>query len=99
VRGALAKMVEGRTSLVIAHRLSTIQRADRIFVMHKGQLRESGTHQELLALHDGIYRKLYELQYKDQEIYGNSNGRPQTPDRPILVPIAVDGRAETEVDR
>ena len=50
VRDALARMVEGRTSLVIAHRLSTIQRADRIFVMHKGQLRESGTHQELLAL-------------------------------------------------
>ena len=70
VREALARMVEGRTSLVIAHRLSTIQRADRIFVMHKGQLRESGTHQELLALR-GIYWKLYELQYKDQEIYGN----------------------------
>ncbi len=67
VRDALSKLVEGRTSLVIAHRLSTIQRADRIFVMHKGQLRESGTHQELLAMH-GIYWKLYQLQYKDQEI-------------------------------
>jgi ATP-binding cassette subfamily B protein len=52
---------------VIAHRLSTIQRADRIFVMHKGQLRETGTHQELLALR-GIYWKLYQLQYKDQEL-------------------------------
>jgi ATP-binding cassette subfamily B protein len=67
VRDALARMVKGRTSIVIAHRLSTIQRADRILVMHKGQLRESGTHQELLAGR-GIYWKLYQLQYKDQEI-------------------------------
>ncbi len=66
IRDALAKLVEGRTSIVIAHRLSTIQRADRIFVMHKGRLRESGTHQELLAQR-GIYYKLYQLQYKDQE--------------------------------
>jgi ATP-binding cassette, subfamily B, multidrug efflux pump len=67
VRDALANMVEGRTSLIIAHRLSTIQRADKIIVMHKGQVREMGTHQELLA-HHGIYYKLYQLQYKDQEI-------------------------------
>ena len=66
VRDALSRMVSGRTSIVIAHRLSTIQRADRILVMHKGILRESGTHQELLAQH-GIYWKLYQLQYKDQE--------------------------------
>jgi ATP-binding cassette subfamily B protein len=66
VRDALARLVEGRTALVIAHRLSTIQRADRILVMHKGRLRETGTHQELLALR-GIYWKLYQLQYKDQE--------------------------------
>jgi ATP-binding cassette subfamily B multidrug efflux pump len=66
VRDALTKMVEGRTSIIIAHRLSTIQRADRILVMHKGKLRESGNHQELLAMH-GIYWKLYQLQYKDQE--------------------------------
>jgi ATP-binding cassette subfamily B protein len=59
-------MIEGRTSIIIAHRLSTIQRADRILVMHKGQLRESGSHQELLVLR-GIYWKLYQLQYKDQE--------------------------------
>jgi len=69
VREALARLVEGRTSIVIAHRLSTIQRADRIFVMHKGQLRETGTHQQLLA-HRGIYWKLYQLQYKDQELLG-----------------------------
>jgi len=67
VRDALGRMVEGRTSLIIAHRLSTIQRADKIIVMHKGQLREMGTHQELLA-HRGIYYKLYQLQYKDQEV-------------------------------
>ena len=66
VREALDHLVEGRTSIVIAHRLSTIQRADRIIVMHKGYLREMGTHQELLAVR-GIYWKLYQLQYKDQE--------------------------------
>ncbi len=66
VRDALNRMVEGRTSIVIAHRLSTIQRATRILVMHKGRLRESGTHQQLLALR-GIYWKLYQLQYKEQE--------------------------------
>ncbi len=67
VREALDRLVEGRTSIVIAHRLSTIQRADRILVMHKGQLREMGTHQELLAAR-GIYWKLFQLQYKDQEV-------------------------------
>ena len=67
VREALGRMVEGRTSIVIAHRLSTIQRANRILVMHKARLRESGTHQELLA-ERGIYWKLYQLQYKDQEL-------------------------------
>jgi ATP-binding cassette subfamily B protein len=67
VRDALSRMVEGRTSLIIAHRLSTVQRADKIIVMHKGQLREMGTHQQLLAQR-GIYFKLYQLQYKDQEV-------------------------------
>jgi len=67
IQRALARLLAGRTSLVIAHRLSTIQRADRILVMHKGRLREQGTHQELLALR-GIYHRLYELQYKDQEV-------------------------------
>jgi ATP-binding cassette subfamily B multidrug efflux pump len=66
IRDALGRLVEGRTSIVIAHRLSTIQRADRILVMHKGKLRELGTHQELLGMR-GIYWKLYQLQYKDQE--------------------------------
>ncbi len=67
VRDALSRMVEGRTSLIIAHRLSTVQRADKIIVMHKGQLREMGTHQQLLTQR-GIYFKLYQLQYKDQEL-------------------------------
>ena len=69
IREALQQLVVGRTSIVIAHRLSTIQRADRIIVMHKGKLREIGTHQELLAIR-GIYWKLYQLQYKDQESGG-----------------------------
>jgi ATP-binding cassette subfamily B protein len=67
VRLALERMITGRTSVLIAHRLSTIQRADTILVMHKGKLREQGTHQELLAMH-GLYYKLYQLQYKDQEL-------------------------------
>jgi ATP-binding cassette subfamily B multidrug efflux pump len=67
VREALESMVVGRTSLVIAHRLSTIQKADRILVFHKGQLRETGDHQTLLS-HKGIYWKLYQLQYKEQEV-------------------------------
>ncbi|HKO20243.1 MAG TPA: ABC transporter ATP-binding protein [Acidobacteriaceae bacterium] len=67
VRLALSRMITGRTSVLIAHRLSTVQSADTILVMHKGQLREQGTHQELLA-HRGLYWKLYQLQYKDQEL-------------------------------
>ena len=67
VRDALTRMVAGRTSIMIAHRLSTVQRANKIIVMHKGKVREIGTHQQLLA-NRGIYWKLYQLQYKDQEI-------------------------------
>jgi ATP-binding cassette, subfamily B, multidrug efflux pump len=77
VREALGRMVEGRTSLIIAHRLSTIQQADKIIVMHKGQLREMGTHQELLAQR-GIYYKLYQLQYKDQEMPVANAQEPQS---------------------
>jgi ATP-binding cassette subfamily B protein len=57
----------GRTTLAIAHRLSTIQDMDKILVMHHGEVREAGTHQELLARR-GIYYKLYQLQFKDQEL-------------------------------
>ena len=66
VRSALDRMIAGRTSVIIAHRLSTIQSADVILVMHKGQLRESGSHNDLL-IRRGLYWKLYQLQYKDQE--------------------------------
>lgn len=61
---ALEKLMEGRTTIMVAHRLSTIQHADKIIVMHEGQIAESGSHQKLLA-QDGIYRKLYELQLAD----------------------------------
>jgi len=66
VAKACARMMEGRTAIVIAHRLSTIQGSDNILVMHKGKIRESGSHQKLIERDGGIYRKLYELQYKDQ---------------------------------
>jgi ATP-binding cassette, subfamily B, multidrug efflux pump len=67
VRDALTRLVQGRTSIMIAHRLSTVQRANKIIVMHKGKVREIGSHQQLLA-NRGIYWKLYQLQYKDQEL-------------------------------
>ncbi len=67
IQKAIEKLLVGRTAIVIAHRLSTIQSADKIIVMHKGEIRETGNHQELLAK-KGIYYKLYQLQYKDQEI-------------------------------
>jgi ATP-binding cassette subfamily B protein len=66
IQQALERLLAGRTSIVIAHRLSTIQKADRILVLHKGQLREEGTHQELLARR-GIYHRLYQLQFSQQE--------------------------------
>jgi ATP-binding cassette subfamily B multidrug efflux pump len=69
IQDALRRLMTGRTSIIIAHRLSTVQDADRIIVLHRGRIREMGTHQELLHL-KGIYWKLYQLQYKDQ---ANSN--------------------------
>jgi ATP-binding cassette subfamily B protein len=65
IQDAIRKLMVGRTSIVIAHRLSTILNADKILVIHKGQVRETGTHEELVAKR-GIYYKLYQLQYKDQ---------------------------------
>ncbi len=67
IQNAIQKLLVGRTSIVIAHRLSTIQNSNKILVMHKGELKEIGTHQELLSK-KGIYYKLYQLQYKDQEV-------------------------------
>lgn len=66
IQNAIEKLLEGRTSIVIAHRLSTIQNADKILVMHHGELREMGTHEQLLSL-GGIYSTLYNLQYKVQQ--------------------------------
>jgi ATP-binding cassette, subfamily B, multidrug efflux pump len=66
IREAISRLMRGRTSIIIAHRLSTIQNADRILVMHRGRVREEGSHQELLS-QKGLYYKLYQLQYKDQE--------------------------------
>lgn len=84
IREALDRLLTGRTSIVIAHRLSTIQNADRILVFHKGRLREQGTHQELLA-ERGIYYRLYQLQYKDQELR-----LPVAPRGPAGAPLPAD---------
>jgi ATP-binding cassette subfamily B protein len=70
IRDALEKLLAGRTSIIIAHRLSTVQNANRIVVLHRGRIREMGTHQELLK-QKGIYWKLYQLQYKDQLVSGD----------------------------
>jgi ATP-binding cassette subfamily B protein len=67
IRDAVKVVMRGRTTIAIAHRLSTIQDMDRIIVLHKGELRESGTHQELLTQR-GIYHRLYQLQFKDKEL-------------------------------
>jgi ATP-binding cassette subfamily B protein len=79
IQDALTKLMAGRTTLVIAHRLSTIQNADRILVMHKGQLREMGTHQELVERR-GIYWRLYRLQY-DSHLSVLSVGKPEVKER------------------
>lgn len=75
IREALERLMVGRTSIVIAHRLSTVQKADRIVVLHKGRIREVGTHQDLLAQR-GIYYRLYQLQYQDQEVVPATNLTP-----------------------
>ena len=78
IRDALHVLMSGRTTIAIAHRLSTIQDMDKILVLHKGQLREAGTHQQLLGLR-GIYFKLYQLQYKEQEREGVNSTTSQVP--------------------
>jgi ATP-binding cassette subfamily B protein len=96
IRDALRRLLENRTSLVIAHRLSTIQNASKIVVMHKGRVREVGTHQELLQKR-GIYFKLYQLQYKDQDALAVA--RPMSPGLSAgASPIAPDHRPITADD-
>ena len=66
IQKALNRLMLGRTSIVVAHRLSTIKNSDRIIVIHKGEIREDGSHRELLQK-QGLYYKLYQLQYREQE--------------------------------
>jgi ATP-binding cassette subfamily B protein len=73
IQDALKVLLRGRTAMVIAHRLSTIRNVDEILVMHKGQVRERGAHEELLARR-GLYWRLYQLQYKDQEVSAAAPG-------------------------
>jgi len=65
IQRGIRNLMEGRTAIAIAHRLSTIQDVDRIFVLHKGRIVESGTHEDLLAL-EGVYNRLYRLQYRSE---------------------------------
>jgi subfamily B ATP-binding cassette protein MsbA len=75
VQKALANLTQGRTTIVIAHRLSTVRRADLIVVIERGRIVETGRHAELLA-HGGAYRRLYELQFADEEEEILVNGEP-----------------------
>ncbi|WP_299589057.1 ABC transporter ATP-binding protein [Mucilaginibacter sp.] len=68
IQNAISKLMQGRTAIVIAHRLSTIQNADKIIVLDHGEIKEMGTHQELLRIEDGYYRKLYDLQFNSAGI-------------------------------
>ena len=92
IREGLRRLIRDRTSLVIAHRLSTIQNASKIIVMHKGRVREVGTHQELIERR-GIYYKLYQLQYKDQELPAV---RRRPPDADYARSVADEGPPRAE---
>jgi ATP-binding cassette subfamily B protein len=77
IQQAVERVMENRTSLVVAHRLSTIQKCDRILVFHHGELRESGSHNELLQLR-GLYWRLYQLQYSDEKLHISIPGNQST---------------------
>lgn len=83
IQRAVERVMEGRTSLVVAHRLSTIQKCDRIIVLHHGELREMGTHNELLA-NRGLYWRLYQLQYSDEKMHTSAPG--------FLPPLGAENR-------
>jgi ABC-type multidrug transport system fused ATPase/permease subunit len=85
IQRGLLRLMKGRTSLVIAHRLSTVQHADRILVLHKGRIREEGTHAELLR-QDGLYRKLYRLQFHGTASSGPPASSPSLDDLPPMEP-------------
>jgi ABC-type transport system involved in cytochrome bd biosynthesis fused ATPase/permease subunit len=89
IQDALHRLMRGRTCLVIAHRLSTIQDVNRIVVLHRGRVREVGTHAELLAL-GGIYSRLYQLQFL--------GARASRPDRAIALDDEVSAGAGSIVD-
>ena len=83
IQQAVDRVMENRTSLVVAHRLSTIQRCDRIMVLHHGELRESGTHNELLGMR-GLYWRLYQLQYSDEKLHVSDPGNLSADAPPLL---------------
>ena len=87
IQDALRVLMAGRTTVAIAHRLSTVQDMDQILVFHRGELREAGTHQQLLALR-GLYHTLYQLQYQDQE--GERAAREPAPERAAREPAVAD---------
>jgi ATP-binding cassette subfamily B protein len=96
IQEGLGRLMTGRTSLVVAHRLSTVRNADRILLLHRGAIREQGTHQELLRRR-GLYYKLYLLQYQDQEAV--ATGRTAAPFEPAVsdasLPIRAAGKGSS----
>jgi len=67
IQQATEELTKGRTSIVIAHRISTIQQANQIVVLDKGEIKEKGTHKELLSIHDGFYKRLFDKQFSDKK--------------------------------
>ena len=68
IQYATSKIIENKTSIIIAHRLSTILNSDKIILLDKGEIKEIGTHDELLKIHNGYYKKLFELQFQKEEL-------------------------------